>query len=326
MINMKFSPLVTVVITFFNQSRVVQRALRSVVNQTYKNLDIVVIDDGSLHSITDRVAQINDDRIRFYQQTNSGVAAARNLGIREARGQYIAFLDGDDVFLPQKIETLINIIQEKKIHVIASGCYLISKNGFVIGRRICGQYFTKPNDSIALHPKITPSLMVYDREIFNKLGGFPESFRTGEDGVFNRMVLRKYSMISLPKPLVLKEKADETSKSRKIFLSYDDALASFNQKIEYVSRVLADSEVSWYYERTRAMHLLGFLSMGNISGAKKWFEEVCCSNYPASGTQIVKLSIVSGCNFYRMVLRLKNIICMLIYMRVSLRYKRILKC
>lgn len=107
-------PVVTVVIPCFNAARTLFRTLASVRNQTYRNLDIIIVDDGSTDSTaaiaTDFVA--SDHRARVLKQPNSGVASARNLGIAHALGEFIAPLDADDLWSPQKIELQLRKIQE----------------------------------------------------------------------------------------------------------------------------------------------------------------------------------------------------------------------
>ena len=99
-------PLVSVVIPAFNAARTIQETLQSVTQQSYTHLDVIVIDDGS----TDETAAIatlygkTDARFRVISKSNEGVASARNAGIREAKGQFIAFIDADDLWHPTKIE------------------------------------------------------------------------------------------------------------------------------------------------------------------------------------------------------------------------------
>jgi glycosyltransferase involved in cell wall biosynthesis len=113
------SPLVSVVIPAYNAEAFIQKTLTSVLSQTYKNLEILVIDDGS----TDRTVEIveamaeGDRRIRLLQQSNSGVAAARNLGIKHAKGEFIAPLDADDIWYPQNIEKQVQCFLESNANV-----------------------------------------------------------------------------------------------------------------------------------------------------------------------------------------------------------------
>jgi len=100
------TPLVSIVVPAYNADRFVERTLKSILNQTYFNLEILLIDDGSTDK-TNAIAQIyaeSDSRLTIYQQPKSGVAAARNIGIKKAKGEFIALLDADDIWESTNIE------------------------------------------------------------------------------------------------------------------------------------------------------------------------------------------------------------------------------
>jgi glycosyltransferase involved in cell wall biosynthesis len=105
-------PLVSVIIPAYNAELFIERTLRSVLAQTYQNLEVIVVDDGSQDrtaAIVQSIAQ-EDDRIHFFQQANAGVAAARNLAIQKARGELIAPIDADDIWFPQNLEKQVRCI------------------------------------------------------------------------------------------------------------------------------------------------------------------------------------------------------------------------
>ena len=107
---LKSEPLVTVVIPTYNRAKVILRALETAFAQTYRNLEIIVVDDGS----TDDTAAVLApywERIHYIHQSNQGASSARNRGIQEAQGEYIAFLDSDDEWLPAKLERQIELLE-----------------------------------------------------------------------------------------------------------------------------------------------------------------------------------------------------------------------
>jgi len=114
-------PLVSVVIPTFNRAHVVTRAIDSVLAQTYRPCEILVVDDGSTDNTAD-VLQSYAGRIVYIRQKNSGPAAARNRGIRESKGEFVAFLDSDDVWLETKIERQVTLLQRAGEHVPCCLC------------------------------------------------------------------------------------------------------------------------------------------------------------------------------------------------------------
>lgn len=102
------APVVSVIIPVFNRCDIVSAAISSVLGQSFTDLEVIVVDDGSTDDIEGTIARFSaDDRIRLIRQRNGGVSSARNLGIDAARGRLIAFLDSDDTWMPEKLERQI---------------------------------------------------------------------------------------------------------------------------------------------------------------------------------------------------------------------------
>jgi glycosyltransferase involved in cell wall biosynthesis len=105
-------PLISVIIPTYNRSHLVMGAIESAIAQSYQNLEIIIVDDASTDNTQALIATIKDSRLRYIRhQTNLGGANARNTGIDAAQGEYIAFLDSDDVWLPHKIELQLSTLQ-----------------------------------------------------------------------------------------------------------------------------------------------------------------------------------------------------------------------
>ena len=106
---------VSVIIPTYNREKLVSRSIQSVLDQTYQDYEIIVVDDASIDNTEKVVKSFNDVRIRFLRSNlNKGGSAARNMGIIAANGEYIAFLDSDDEWLPEKLEKQISILKNLK--------------------------------------------------------------------------------------------------------------------------------------------------------------------------------------------------------------------
>ncbi len=98
----KENPLISVIIPTYNRANFLGEAIESVLSQTYKNLEVIIIDDGSTDDTRQLIEKYTDKRIIYLYQEHGGTSAARNKGIQEAKGEYIAFLDSDDIWLSPK--------------------------------------------------------------------------------------------------------------------------------------------------------------------------------------------------------------------------------
>lgn len=110
---MNFKPLISIIIPTYNRGYCVGNAIKSAINQTYKNLEIIVIDDGSNDNTNEVVESFKDNRIKFYKhKINKGTLAAKNTGFDIAKGDFIGVLDSDDELFPDAIETLVKILKD----------------------------------------------------------------------------------------------------------------------------------------------------------------------------------------------------------------------
>ncbi len=121
-------PLISVVIPNYNYGRYLGTAIDSVLNQSYCPFEILVVDDGSTdHS--DVVLAAYGDRIRWFKQQNQGVSVARNLGIQESRGEFVAFLDADDIWHPLKLERQMALMGNSTVGMVYCGRQIIDESG-----------------------------------------------------------------------------------------------------------------------------------------------------------------------------------------------------
>ena len=168
------SPSISVVIPVFNGEKYLAEAIQSVLNQTVPPSEIIVVDDGSTDH-TAAVCREFADQIHYLKQENHGAAAARNLGIKEAAGTYLAFLDADDLWMPTRLQEGLSRIEENDSPGILFG--MIEEFYQPRDRRV----LQKPLQMRCRNPLkgIHPGTMLIRREDFLHVGPFSTEFKTG---------------------------------------------------------------------------------------------------------------------------------------------------
>jgi glycosyltransferase involved in cell wall biosynthesis len=172
---------VSVIIPAYNQGHYLGEAIQSVIDQTYPDFELVVVDDGS----TDKTAQVacsfSDPRVHYIHQENRGLSAARNTGILRSSGEYLTFLDSDDMFVADKLETLVNALErDRGLGFVAGQAVLIDENGLPLGKVFDTPLPENPVHLLLWNPLHVCSVMLR-REWQQKVGLFDESLRAYED-------------------------------------------------------------------------------------------------------------------------------------------------
>jgi glycosyltransferase involved in cell wall biosynthesis len=197
------SPLVSVVIPAYNTARTVRATVESALEQTISDLEVIVVDDGSADETASVVLAIEDDRVRLVRQPNGGVAAARNAGIRESRGQWVAFLDSDDVWLPYKLERQLAVLDaHPDVLAVQAGAYFVDDELRVLRVRRC----TQPRNILLTFLRFqnlpnAASTWVVAREMFDRMGMFDTELAILEDWEMSLRIARYCNPICIPEPL-----------------------------------------------------------------------------------------------------------------------------
>jgi glycosyltransferase involved in cell wall biosynthesis len=176
-------PLVSVIIPTYNSADYIEEALESVFEQTFQDFEIIVIDDGSTDG-TGEILKKYGERVKYLFQENGGPASARNRGIRIARGEYIAFLDADDLWVSTKLEKQVSLFHQRKhLGMVTTGACSFDEKG-VFGYSTDKRKTLMVGDiarNIFLRSNIgTPTVMVR-KEVFDSIGFFEENIRQAED-------------------------------------------------------------------------------------------------------------------------------------------------
>jgi len=202
---MKTAPLVTVIIPTYNRAHLLNRAIRSVLSQTFQDWELIVVDDGSTDNTEEIVKGFSDSRLHYIRhKVNCGAPAARNTGIKMAQGDYIAFLDSDDEWLPEKLEKQLKIFEnsEDEVGVVYTGAVFIDEEtGKVRIKKpwAKGKIFL---EELAFNPVGSTSRVMVKRECFDKCGGFDEEMESNEDWEIWIRLAEHYNFNYVEEPLV----------------------------------------------------------------------------------------------------------------------------
>jgi glycosyltransferase involved in cell wall biosynthesis len=197
---------VSVIIPTYNYGQFVAEAIESVLAQTYPIAEIAVVDDGSTDETEVEVLRFGE-RVRYVKQTNAGVCAARNRGVADSTGEFIAFLDADDIWEPTKIEKqLAKFVEDPEIGLVHCGLREFdSETGETVKLHLEGCEGSVA-DELVLFEKptvnVSGSVLMVPHRVFDEVGGFDTRLKNGEDWEFCFRVAHKYKVGFVPEPLV----------------------------------------------------------------------------------------------------------------------------
>ena len=263
---------VSVIIPSFNRSTVIARAISSVLNQSYKNFELIIIDDGSTDS-TDAVVEsfIKNDKIKYFRQPNLGVSAARNLGASKASGDWLAFLDSDDEWHPEKLQNQINFLKENESLKIAYTDEVWIRNGVKVNKKLIHQKFGGWIFDKCIHQCfIAPSSVILSSNLFFEMGGFDKDFKVCEDYDLWLKISSLYEIGFISLPLISKYGGHSDQLSTQ-FVAMD------LWRLKSLARILAirnlsedhSQEVIEAINKKASILVKGFLKHGNSEAIKE---------------------------------------------------------
>ena len=223
----------SVIIPFFNENKYIKYCVQSVLNQTYKNFEVIIINDGShksslkiLHKIT-----LLDKRIRLINlNKNMGVSNARNIGINNANGEFIAFLDSDDEWLNFKLECQLKIINKKKINFLHSSYYAVDEN-----ENFLGLYKAKNlrYNNLIKSCDIGLSTVIIKSNLAKSISF--KNISTKEDYLFWLTVIKKQKILYGNETVLVKYRVKNKSLSSSNKLKFKNAFILYRKFLEYSS-------------------------------------------------------------------------------------------
>ncbi len=237
-------PLISVITPVYNAESYLPRAIDSVLNQSYKNLELILVDDGSTDNcgaLCDAAA-VKDGRVKVIHQANGGVSAARNAGLAAAQGAYVAWLDSDDYLEPEMLETLLNALQEHGKHVALCNYTNIMMNGTRAARYPSTDevrvYDRETMMGLILGIGITPVLWanLMERRLYDGIQ-FPEGHLFEDVRVTYRLHERPGGAVMVMRPLLVRtQRANSISRIRNMSNRVDGGLSYIERYEDAVAR------------------------------------------------------------------------------------------
>lgn len=236
------APKVSVIIPTYNRARYIGDSIRSVLFQTYRNFEIIVVDDGSTDDTTNVIEAISDPRLRYIQQENRGRSKARNLALSLARGTFITFLDSDDLYLPNKIELQVDYLTKHPgVGMVYTSAYCINDVGEFLAHKYEATDSGLIYEKIAFFTPVTitlPTVMTY-KDVLDNVGGFDEDMHRFEDTDMWRRISKYYRIDAMPEYTCKLRTHDDNSLLNQCPNQIASALEYYSNKI-----IRDDNEIS----------------------------------------------------------------------------------
>lgn len=205
MVSTHLTPKISVIIPTHNRPELLKKAVRSVMGQIYQDFEVVVVDDGDMSS-EDIIKSFSDPRIKYIKHkiSHSGGSAARNTGIKNSTGEFIAFLDDDDEWKPEKLEIQMREFENTSDDV--GFCFSATKT-----IKDKGEFITQVPEGVNDYFELVldywkmflTATLIIKKEVFNKVGLFDEEFPSHQESELMVRVAEKYKGLGVNKPLVI---------------------------------------------------------------------------------------------------------------------------
>lgn len=271
-------PLVSVILPVYQGEDIIARAIHSVLAQTYPHFELIVVDDGSTDGTWEQLQGIDDARVKCLSQANQGVATARNCAFQHAKGDYIAFVDADDYWLPHKLATEIETLRQQTSPdtpacLIYSAYYAVDDANHLIHcppiRRHQGDLSTQVLEDEGV---FLPSTALVHRSIYEALRGFKTDCYH-EDRVFFIEACQRFPAYATGKRLVLYRQS-LSGRCRSVLKSYEDALKAELSIVETLQGSLSTQCLNVLRQLQMRNLFYRFLMYGYLPHARRLYPEL----------------------------------------------------
>ncbi len=217
--------LISIIIPTYNRPIKLKRAITSIINQTYINFEILIINDSKIEEdVKEVIKSFNDKRIKYFCNSRTkGPSGARNTGILKSKGKFIAFLDDDDEWLPKKLELQIKLLNSRSNHAVFCAFKILNNKKWtnIIQKNV---KHNQKNYLLHKYEVCASSTILIKKSVLNKMGLFSENLSINEDLEFILRLLREHNITYISKILVkiyghCIRDATKTEKNKKVFFN-----------------------------------------------------------------------------------------------------------
>ncbi|MBD1847511.1 glycosyltransferase [Cyanobacteria bacterium FACHB-63] len=267
-------PEISVIIPAFNSEKTVQETIQSVLNQTFTDLEVIVVDDGSKDSTLNVVSSIPDSRVKAFSYENAGVSTSRNRGFFHATGEYVSFLDADDLWTPNKLEAQYEALQANPQAAVAySWVDYIDQNGkfFYAGNHITasGNIYEK----LLLHNLLeNGSNPLIRRQAFADTGGFDPTLSGVADWDMWLRLAAHYEFVAVPSPQVLYRVTADSMSS--------NSLKMEAESLHFIEAAFNQAPTSLHYLKKQSLSFLyRYLTFNSLKSAPNRQDGLCAARF-----------------------------------------------
>ncbi|MCX5746970.1 MAG: glycosyltransferase family A protein [Proteobacteria bacterium] len=298
--------LVSAVIPTYNRAKDVVIAVECVLAQTYKNIEILVCDDGSKDNTAEVLAPYRD-RIRYLPKPNGGVSSARNWGIEHAKGEIVALLDSDDEWLPTKIAAQMEVMTARpEIGMVLTGFVRMTEERVDVPGTVTTRRVEYPRDGWILSevirvPALCPSTVMIRTAIARAIGGFDTTLRTAEDLDFHLRVAREYQIAVVPTTLMrYMENPQGLGSEMRTYRDYVFVVERFLDTL--APGEVGKQDLREAYIRMYLKNALGLAYHGDVKAAAQLgVKALPFVRNPGEARTLARLGALVGRNFYDVV-------------------------
>lgn len=302
---------VSVIITTYNGSHSLRNAIESVFSQTYKNIEVIVVDDNNPGTETRKETETcvrkylnNNNFIYFQHSKNRNGAAARNTGLKLCRGEYVAFLDDDDVFLPSRIEKCVEMLEQNTEYGGVYSAIDIYRNGNLIKHKNATKRGFIWKELLLDEGLLgSGSNLFFKKSCVDVIGMFDERFQRYQDVEFMLRFLEKFQIIPINEVLVIKNIQGIQSKNIPNYEKYKKNKKIIFDKFDYMIQKLSDDEKKFFFES----HYISLFNCAVHSCDKKIIKEALSDYKKINHTLTYRELLISRFpNLYRKFIRIRT--------------------